>query len=233
MIDTILCINDVALQAPFVLYFRNPACKVAGFIQYYIGFLTFTTPPAIGYNRYLSLYNTTLYKSTFTSTKVTLICLLPWIFGFCLFIPALLADGSLGMDDLGHCGIRQTESFLHIMVIIVGAIITLFYLVSFICGYKVICKLTVHKAQLVSDIRSRVVSESKELILLLKLLLLLSLVSKLPTVCVKVIQIFVQLDPWVGRIVVSTFSLTSACNPYLTLFVVKTYRKKMKKFLRC
>lgn len=231
-IDLMLCLNNVAMEAPFIVNFRNVGCEIAGFTDYFFGMLSFTVPPTVAFNRYLSLYNQNLYKRLFTRNKVAMMCFGPWILSFALFAPYLIT-GNIGLDDLGLCGTKLATLGLQVLfAFVVCPLIFTFYAISFVCGYKVMRKIRDHKFGLVTNVQTRVVEESKELITLLSLLLVIPIVAQMPGVFTKLVQTFVPIDPWITRFLIAPFPLTSACNAYLTILTVKTY-KTMTKNIFC
>ena len=65
------------------------------------------------------------------------------------------------------------------------------------------------------------------------LISVIPLLAQVLGVLVKNLQIFLPpLNPWLGRLTAATVSLTSAVNSYITMYVMKDYRKKILKLLK-
>jgi hypothetical protein len=142
---------------------------------------------------------------------------------------------SLGQDDMGLCGTQVRNGVL--TGVMIAVLVTNFSCCMFVVyfSYKVIIKIRNHKREAVaqSQIQSRLLRESQEIITVIVVISAVPLFTQLPAVIVKFLQIFFRsFSPWVGRILISTFPLTGAINPFVTIYVVKEYRNKFLKFFR-
>ena len=84
-----------------------------------------------------------------------------------------------------------------------------------------------------SLVQSQVINESRDIIVVILLISMIPLLTQFPAVVAKILQMFLTpFNPWLVRSTVAMFPLTPASNPYITMYVVKDYRKKILKLLK-
>lgn len=104
------------------------------------------------------------------------------------------------------------------------------YTVCIIFSLKVIKKLQGHRSdnERSSDFQSRLIHETRELTNLMTLLLFIPVIIQLPAVCVKFLQMFFNFDDLkISRMITAIYPLASASNHYLTIGLIKKYKKQM------
>lgn len=231
--DFILCLNGTFLQLPFSIIENPVLCNAAGFIGTFVMIVSYLSIPNIPFNRYISLYHHSKYDTIFTGKNIFVFFLLEWM--FCLlpgFYP--FAKGNYGLnEDTGFCSIViKAHSFEENANIIIGLLIITTNSVAVYCTYKVVCKIRNHKSSLNSNVQSQLMEESRQLITVVILLLLIPTVTQLPAYLVMFIQQRVEVNPWISRTLLAPYLFTSAFNPYLTMFAIKQYRYKIKSWLK-
>lgn len=76
-------------------------------------------------------------------------------------------------------------------------------------------------------------NESEEIITVMLLISVVPLLTQMPCAFVKIIQLFSEpFNVWVSRALVALFPTTAATNSYITIFVIRDYRKNIKKWFR-
>lgn len=229
LVDFLLCLNNVALEAPFVI---SPGdrieCKIAGAIDYFLGTLSFFTPPLVAYNRYLSLYDNQKYQRVFTTRNLYLGCGSFVVFAICWITP-FVASGSVGHDDMGLCGTQVRYDYLKVIYCGVVLAVCTSYLLLLYFSYKVIVKIRNHKKEATnqSQLQSRLINESQEIMTVMLVMSAVPFYAQIPTALVKLLNIFLPpINPWIVRSLTAPFPLTSALNAYVTIYIVKDYRNK-------
>jgi hypothetical protein len=232
--DFLLCLNNVTLEAPFIIRFDRVECKVAGVIDYIFGTMSFMTPPLVAYNRYLRLYDALKYTKVFTNRNVVCMWLAILGFGFSWILPFAFTD-SLGQDDMGLCGIQIKNMTFAALLLAAATVLVSSYVVLLFFSIKVIARIRVHKkhARSSSNLQSRLINETQELITVMLLISAVPLFAQIPAAVTKMLQSLLDpFDPWISRSVIAPFPLTAASNAYITLYIVRDYRKKVIKFFR-
>lgn len=139
---------------------------------------------------------------------------------------------------MGICG-TQIRSYAH-MAMMFGLASTMLpsYALLTFSSYKVILKIRSHNKTAASSGRScqfqsRLIKESREIIIAVLIISAIPLSTQLPTVVLKLLQMFLPpFNPWLSRAVVATFPAPSAANAYVTAYRIKDYRKKIKEIFR-
>lgn len=226
--DCMLCLNNVVLEAPFVIDHDRVECKIAGAIEYIFGAFSFFSPPLVAYNRYLSLYDNQKYKRIFTNRNVALASGSTFLFTVTVWTPFIFS-GNIGQDDLGLCGVRMVQTYLKVVTFCLSICIAVSYTLLLYFSYKVIVKIRNHKKDATqrSRLQSRLINESREIITVMLIISSIPLFTQIPGAIVKVLNsILPPFDPWIPRAIVAPFPTASAVNAFVTLYIVKEYRKK-------
>lgn len=238
LVDLVQCLNNLCLQVPFIGQYDTPQCHAAGFIQYLVGLQSFLVPPLIAYNRYLSLHSPYQCDRVFTRLTTGIMCILTWLVSAAVFLPFALTD-DLGEDDFGLCGLRrklhgqqlQWPPVYFCLLASVRVVVALCYITLFLCSYRIIVRLRNHVSRASPSIQSRLIDESKELVTLTILLFLVPFLTQSPAVTIKIAILFAPeiFTPnlWVSRLLIVTFAMPAAIDPYMTLYIVKEYRRKV------
>lgn len=232
--DFVLCVNATILLPPYIINNKSFGCKIAGFINYVCGFATLTVPTTIAVNRYLSLYKPDLCKKLFTVKNTIFICLQTWGLSIGVVVPYVFI-ATLGLDDLGVCGITLSSPESKLLFSFTSFPIAMMcYIMSAICGLKVIKMLKEHEAgnnEGHSEFQSRLLKETRELVNLVALMLIIPTVTQLPVAFTKFLLMFFNVGGTpVSRMITALFPLASASNPYLTMYLIKNYRKQVIKY---
>lgn len=231
-IDSGACFVDGFMQPIFIPYPESIGCKFTGALHYIFGATSLYTPPLVSYNRYLSLYDHQRHATVFTVPKT--FALYASIFALCFsWVLIFIASGNVGNDDVGMCGIRVNTPFLAGSCFAAGVGATVAYVLTVYFSRKVIEKIQNHQKNVGanSQFYSRLINESREIILVVILISIVPAFAQMPTVICKMLQCFLPpLNVWLTRLLTAPFVSTSAANGYITLYLVRDYRKATKKF---
>lgn len=229
LIDFMLCLNGIGLQAPFSIIDNPTMCKFAGFVNTFFTLNSLVSVIHIPFNRYVSLYQCTNYNTIFTGKNIFTFITVQWLVIFLPGIPVII-NGDLGIDEqVGICSVKRT-TFETIALIFFTSVTITVYVLAVYCTVKVVQNIRQHKLHFqTSKVQSRVVQESSQLITVNILLLIIPCFTQLPYLLIRLVQIGSHINPWISRVFIAPNLLTSACNPYLSLFAIKQYKESVKR----
>lgn len=233
LIDFLACLNGVILQAPFSIVDNKVVCQIAGFINSFCLLNALVSVINIPLNRYVSLYHQSNYNTIFNGRKIFIVCSFQWL--LCL-VPGILIilNQSLGMDNLtGLCSTIIKSKLETVCLVGYVCLTVLTYAAAIYCTCKVVQKLRQHKLLLqISNIQTQVLKESGQLVIIVVLLLFIPTFTQMPNLIIRLIQMICPVSHWVSRTLIAPNLFTSACNPYLTIFIIKQYRCAAKRLFR-
>jgi hypothetical protein len=160
--------------------------------------------------------------------------ILPLIIGwFCLdfstIIPLLL-NNAFGEDPSGYCGAKKFTSLLllswylstAVLAFFIGLVLTVFYY------YRLARFLKTH----LNNSSENSVNYTRAIMRLMKIVILIPVFLASPAIMLTGGQMFLpELPMWIKRLIVVPYFLSAAATPWLTISLLKPFRRRFINFL--
>ena len=219
----------------FLWYPDSIYCKFTGFWSYFSALSSVCLPGFIALHRYVHVCcarpkGNVDYRSWFSKRNVVIINISTWLYSAVTFLPFALMD-RLGPERLGGCGISaDSNTFLIVYYngMVSGAVFMSAATVIF-CYTRLAAWIKRKQAELRTNQNRQIqntINETSALLGMIWLICIITLVSLTPPAVVKTVLTFNPDIPfWFGRIFVTFLGVNNFCNSWVTLLVVKPYRR--------
>lgn len=231
--NVVYCFGAAILQAIVILgdfEEKGTFCQFTGFIAVMAGTISLLTQPFLALNRYSAIFNRENHSKRFSKRNILFMV---------LFICFLSFIGSIGywlLDDYGRidntiCGMDMDIMPIWHFIVVTIIPTSVSYSISIICGVKISRFLKKHENDARRHEMRTMIRESKQIVKLIFIELLVPLCLECPALMLIVIAKFTTVSPIIFVLAIGCFVAHNPIDPVIIIMVVKPYRSAMKKMI--